>query len=129
MEHTNEDRVKIGLLAVAAAGLVLGLVFHLAGQAGVARLLWAVATAPVLIALLVQIVRSLFRGELGLDIVAALSMSAALAFGETLAAVIVALMYTAARFWKAMQRDGRDARCMRCCRVCREPQRGISTGD
>jgi heavy metal translocating P-type ATPase len=41
----------------------------------------------------VEIVTSLRRGEVGLDIVAALSMTAALAFGEHLAAVVVALMY------------------------------------
>lgn len=111
MNHTNEDRVKIGLLAVAAAGLVLGLVLHLAGQAGVARLLCTIATAPVLIALLVQIVRSLLRGELGLDIVAALSMSAALAFGEALAAVIVALMYTGGSFLESFA-EGRARREM-----------------
>jgi heavy metal translocating P-type ATPase len=54
---------------------------------------WGIATAPVLAALLWQIVSSLRRGDLGLDIVAALSMSAALIFGETLAGNVVALMY------------------------------------
>ncbi len=34
------------------------------------------------------------KGEFGLDIVAALSMSAALIFGEELAAIVVALMYS-----------------------------------
>ena len=43
--------------------------------------------------LLFDIVRSLRRGEIGLDIVAALSMTAALVFGEELAAIVVALMY------------------------------------
>ena len=40
---------------------------------------------PVLAALVLEILRSLRRGEVGLDIVAALSMGAALAFGEPLA--------------------------------------------
>ena len=53
---------------------------------------------PVLAALLVEIVRSLLKGEVGLDIVAALSMSAALLFGETLAAAVVALMYAGGTF-------------------------------
>jgi len=35
--------------------------------------------------------RSIGRGEVGLDIVAALSMTAALVFGETLAAAVVAV--------------------------------------
>lgn len=129
MNHTTEDRVKIGLLAVAAAGLVLGLLLHLAGQAGVARLLWVIATAPVLIALLVQIVRSLLRGELGLDIVAALSMSAALAFGEALAAVIVALMYTGGSFLESFA-EGRARREMHAllARVPRMATRYVDGG-
>ena len=47
----------------------------------------------MLAVLLVEIATSLLKGEVGLDIVAGLSISAALAFGETLAAGVVALMY------------------------------------
>lgn len=54
------------------------------------ELLIAVA---VLAGLLVQIVASLDRGDVGLDVVAALSMAAALAFGQPLAGNVVALMY------------------------------------
>ena len=50
-------------------------------------------TVPVLAALLAEIAVSLFHREVGLDIVAALSMSAALAFDEPLAGNVVALMY------------------------------------
>ena len=53
---------------------------------------------PVLAALVQEIVTSLRRGDLGLDIVAALSMSAALAFGQALAAAIVALMYSGGQY-------------------------------
>ncbi|MGB7755521.1 MAG: heavy metal translocating P-type ATPase [Salinisphaera sp.] len=53
---------------------------------------------PVLAALVVEIARSLSKGEGGLDIVAALSMSAALMVGETLAAAVVALMYSGGTF-------------------------------
>ncbi|MDI6837468.1 MAG: heavy metal translocating P-type ATPase, partial [Rhizobiaceae bacterium] len=54
---------------------------------------WFAGGAVVLAALLAEIVRSLLQRQFGLDIVAALSMSAALVFGEMLAANIVALMY------------------------------------
>lgn len=81
------------LAALAAAGLALGFVARLGGLEGWAEVIWAAATAPVLAALAVEIVTTLRRGDVGLDIVAALSMSAALAFGEVLAAAIVALMY------------------------------------
>lgn len=50
--------------------------------------------APVLAALLWSIIKSLSRGEYGLDIIAALSMSGALLAGEALAGVVVALMYS-----------------------------------
>ena len=62
---------------------------------------WAGFTLPVLAALLFEIVSSLRRGEVGLDIVAALSMTAALVFGEELAAVVVALMYAGGQYLEA----------------------------
>jgi heavy metal translocating P-type ATPase len=81
------------LVTVALLGLALGAATPWFGTSQTAVWVWGVATAPVLAALLWQIVGSLRRGDLGLDIVAALSMSAALAFGETLAGNVVALMY------------------------------------
>jgi cation transport ATPase len=49
--------------------------------------------APVLFILVVTAVSSLWRGEVGLDIVAALAMGGALAGGENLAGVVVAMMF------------------------------------
>ncbi|MFZ9133459.1 MAG: heavy metal translocating P-type ATPase, partial [Gemmobacter sp.] len=54
---------------------------------------------------------SLRRGEVGLDIVAALSMSAALVFGETLAAAVVAVMYSGGTFLESFA-EGRARREM-----------------
>ncbi|MEO8683231.1 MAG: heavy metal translocating P-type ATPase [Devosia sp.] len=81
------------LLAIALTGLSAGTSLFFSGASGF-DLAWALGTLPVLSGLLVQIVRSLRRGDVGLDIVAALSMSAALAFGEPLAGNVVALMYS-----------------------------------
>ena len=83
---------------LAALGLAVGLVLWFAGRADWAATVWTVATLPVLLALVTEIVTSLKRGEVGLDIVAALSMTAALAFGEQLAAAIVALMYAGGQY-------------------------------
>ncbi|HWU63047.1 MAG TPA: HAD-IC family P-type ATPase, partial [Ensifer sp.] len=129
MNHTNEDRLKIALLAVACAGLVCGLLLHLVGQPDLARIAWAGATVPVLIALLVQIVRSLILGEVGLDIVAVLSMTAALVFHETLAASIVAVMYTGGSFLESFA-EGRARREMHAllARVPRMATRHIDGG-
>ena len=55
----------------------------------------------MLLILVVDIARSLGRGEFGLDIVAALSMTAALIFGQELAAVVVALMYAGGQYLEA----------------------------
>jgi heavy metal translocating P-type ATPase len=102
---------KIALLACALAGLAAGIGLSLAGRAELARTAWAAGVTPVLVALVVEIVRSLLRREVGLDVVAALSMSAALVFGETLAAAVVALMYSGGTFLESFA-EGRARREM-----------------
>ena len=82
-----------------------------AGLPGPAAVAWSAGVVPVLAALLIEIVRSLSKGEVGLDIVAALSMSAALVFGETLAAAVVALMYSGGTFLESFA-EGRARREM-----------------
>ena len=90
--------VRPYLAGLAALGLLAGIIAKVAGRDAGAAAVWAAATLPVLLALLVEIVTSLRRGEVGLDIVAGLSMGAALTFGENLAAAIVALMYAGGQY-------------------------------
>ena len=111
MKPLLHDRLNVALLAIALLGLVGGLGLWLAARPDLATLVWAAGVIPVLAALLVEIVRSLWQGEVGLDIVAALSMSAALLFGETLAAAVVALMYAGGTFLESYA-DGRARREM-----------------
>jgi heavy metal translocating P-type ATPase len=85
--------LRIFLFAIALLGLAGGFAAPQLGLGDVQGLIWGVAAGFVLAALLSEIVTSLARGEVGLDLVAGLSISAALAFGETLAAGVVALMY------------------------------------
>jgi len=82
------------LVGIALLGLGLGGWFWWRGDGGSSHLAWTLGTLPVLLALFGQIITSLRRGDVGLDVVAALSMSAALVFGETLAGNVVALMYS-----------------------------------
>ncbi len=89
------------LAGLAASGLAAGLVARLVGLDGWAQAIWAAATVPVLLALAAEIVTSLRHGEVGLDIVAALSMTAALAVEQNLAAAIVALMYAGGQYLEA----------------------------
>ncbi|SLN78014.1 heavy metal translocating P-type ATPase [Roseisalinus antarcticus] len=105
------DRLNVALLSLALLGLVSGLVLWLVGRPDLADIAWTAGVAPVLAALCVEIVRSLRQGEVGLDIVAALSMSAALLFGETLAAAVVALMYSGGTFLESFA-QGRARREM-----------------
>ena len=105
------DRLNVALLSLALIGLVSGLVLWLVGQPDLAGIAWAAGVVPVLAAFCVEIIRSLGQGEVGLDIVAALSMSAALLFGETLAAAVVALMYSGGTFLESFA-QGRARREM-----------------
>ncbi len=89
------------LAGLAAVGLLAGFAAKLAGLGAWSGVIWAAVTLPVLLALLGEIVTSLRRGDVGLDIVAALSMTAALAVGENLAAAIVALMYAGGQYLEA----------------------------
>ncbi len=86
------------IVAWPAVGLIIGLAAQFSGWAHWASPIWAAATIPVLLALVAEIVISLRRGDVGLDIVAALSMLAALVFAEYLAAVVVALMYAGGQY-------------------------------
>jgi heavy metal translocating P-type ATPase len=111
MPSPLQSRLNVALVIVALVGLAAGLLLMLAGNHGLARIAWAAGVIPVLVALVVEIVRSLAEGEVGLDIVAALSMSAALFFGETLAAAVVALMYSGGTFLESFA-EGRARREM-----------------
>ncbi len=99
------------LVALPAAALVLGLAAKFFGFGNWSSSLWVAATVPVLLALLIEIVTSVRRGDVGLDVVAALSMLAALAVGEYLAAVIVAMMYAGGQYLESFA-EGRARREM-----------------
>lgn len=86
------------LVAVPLFGLIAGFAARLLGFGQVGGWIWDAATLPVLFTLFIQIVTSLQRGEVGLDIAAAFSMTGAVIFGEHLAAVVVALMYAGGQY-------------------------------
>ncbi len=86
------------LAGLAALGLAAGFAARFTGFESWSSVIWASVTLPILLALFIEIVTSLRRGDLGLDIVAALSMTAALVVGEDLAAAIVALMYAGGQY-------------------------------
>jgi heavy metal translocating P-type ATPase len=111
MEHPGSDRFKTLILFLAVLGLATGLGFYVGGRPDIADIIWLAGVVPPLLALVIEILRSLSRGEIGLDIVAALSMTAALVFGETLAAAVVAVMYSGGTFLESFA-EGRARREM-----------------
>jgi heavy metal translocating P-type ATPase len=98
-------------LAWPSAGLVIGLILQVSGSPLFAGLIWVIATVPVLGVLVVEVITSLRRGDVGLDIVAALSMFAALVFAQYLAAAVVALMYAGGKYLESFA-EGRAGREM-----------------
>jgi heavy metal translocating P-type ATPase len=92
------SQVRGLLILFPALGLAAGFAIRPLGLAGWSGFVWAAFTLPVLLTLIYEIVSSLRRGDVGLDIVAAVSMSAAIVFGEQLAAVVVALMYAGGQY-------------------------------
>jgi heavy metal translocating P-type ATPase len=79
---------------LALAGLAAGGILHVGSVDEAARWVWGATTAIVLIATIVSVLRGLLRGELGIDLIAVLAMSGALALGEYLAGAIIAVMLT-----------------------------------
>ena len=87
--RANNARV----VAVAAlAAVVGGLVLAAAGQHAPGDAVWAATTAMLLVPLTWSVLRSLLRGDVGVDAIALFSMAGALALGEYLAGAVVALM-------------------------------------
>ncbi|MGA9089766.1 MAG: heavy metal translocating P-type ATPase, partial [Bradyrhizobium sp.] len=89
-----ERVLRWALVAIAVTGLAAGIAAHAVGRSDLADLFWTLATAPVVAGLAVSIVRDFLAGRFGVDAIALVSMSAALALGQPLAGAVVALMYS-----------------------------------
>jgi cation transport ATPase len=89
----SERIVRRALIVMALLGLAAGVVAYASGKGPLAHWIWAAATVPVVIALAVSITRDLLQGRMGVDAIAFLSMTAALALGQSLAGIVVAIMY------------------------------------
>ncbi|HET7491846.1 MAG TPA: heavy metal translocating P-type ATPase [Bradyrhizobium sp.] len=89
-----ERVLRWALVGIAIAGLAAGIAANAIGRSHLADLSWTLATAPVVAGLGFSILRNLLAGRLGVDAVALVSMSAALALGQPLAGAVIALMYS-----------------------------------
>ncbi|MCC7425321.1 MAG: heavy metal translocating P-type ATPase [Alphaproteobacteria bacterium] len=89
----SERFQRRALIAIALAALAAGLSAWVLGRADLAAWIWGAGTVPVILGQAAAIARDLAAGRLGVDAIALVSMSAALALGETLAGIVVAVMY------------------------------------
>ena len=89
-----ERVLRWALVSIAVAGLAAGIAAHVAGRSDLAVFFWTLGTAPVVGGLAVSIVRDCLAGRFGVDGIALVSMSGALALGQPLAGAVVALMYS-----------------------------------
>jgi cation transport ATPase len=80
------------LLPVAVGSLVLGIVLSWSGDDRAAQIVWTAAAAFVGLRLAWSIVRDLLAREAGVDVIALLAIVGAIALGEALAAVVIAVM-------------------------------------
>ena len=113
-EWLTGRRVRRALLAIAMAGLLLGLALLASGRSDAAQMAFAAGAAPVIVGLAVSLTKDLLAGRMGVDAVALVSMSAALLLGQSLAGVVVAIMYAGGNLLEdfAVARAERDLKSL-----------------
>src|SRR3974390_339030 len=138
----NERLWPRGLIVLALLALAAGLAAQAMGLASPANWAWIAGTVPVIFVLGLSIIRDLKAGRMGVDAVAFLSMSAALALGATLAAIVVAVMYAGGNVLEdfAVARAERDLKSLvdrapriahrrKSSRISDIPADAVKTGD
>src|SRR5215475_9481211 len=114
------------LVLVAVLGLLAGGIAYLSHRGDIADLCFTLATVPVIAALAVSMLRDLLAGRFGVDAIALLAMTAAIALGQPLAGAVVALMYAGGNVLEdiAVRRAEHDLRAL-VDRAPREAHRRI----
>ncbi|CAA2160033.1 Copper-transporting P-type ATPase [Methylobacterium brachiatum] len=108
-------------------GLCVGLSAQAQGQPSFAAWAWTLPTVTVLAVLSIRIAISLAHGDIGLDLVAALSMGGTVALSQPLAGVVIALMYAGGQSLEAYA-AGRAGRAMTAL-VARQPRTALREAD
>jgi heavy metal translocating P-type ATPase len=115
-------RLDLVLAGTILAALLGGGVLWLIGAGRAADILWAVATVIVGVPLALGVVRSLLHGDVGVDLIALVSIVGCLLLGEYLAGAIIALMLSGGNSLEAYA-QGRASRELRLL-VDRAPRIG-----
>jgi len=105
------ESLPVLLAGLALLCLVGGGILYIAAYPDLAAKAWFVGAAAVLVVLVIDILRALLNGGMGVDAIAALSIGVGLALGENLAAAIVAVMYAGGQLLESFA-EGRARRDM-----------------
>jgi heavy metal translocating P-type ATPase len=110
----TERVFRRALIAIALTGLITGAGAWADGRRDLASWCWAAGTLPVTIGLLISMIRDFLAGRVGVDSVAFVSMSGALALGQNLAGIVIAIMYAGGNLLEdiAVARAERDLRSL-----------------
>ncbi len=97
------QKVRIDLLQLAVSLLALGggAALYLLDLEHAANRAWTVGAGVVLLAVLAETLRTLWRKKVGIDLIALVSIGGALALGENLTAAVIALMFASGRALEA----------------------------
>ncbi|MEU8180968.1 heavy metal translocating P-type ATPase [Micromonospora sp. NPDC049047] len=100
--------VGLGVAVLAGAALRVG------GQRAAAEVIWAAVTVVALLPAAWSMLRSLWRRQFGVDVIAVLALAGALAVGEYLAGAVIAVMLATGRSLEeyAQRRATRDLRAL-----------------
>ncbi|MGF6221389.1 heavy metal translocating P-type ATPase [Pseudomonas frederiksbergensis] len=102
------------LLLLTTLTLLVGGIAQVVGKSDWASICWAAGSLVMALVLLVEIARRLARREAGVDLIALLSIAAALFFEQTLVAAVIALMLASGRILEffTKQRAERELRAL-----------------
>lgn len=93
----GSKRVNVVQVAVCALALTVGAILHLLDAQRAAHWIWMAGASIVLAAVVFETLAALWRRQFGLDLIALVSIVGALSLQETLAAVVIALMFASGR--------------------------------
>lgn len=107
-------KTDLAIFTACLAGLAAGAALWLAGARDPAAWVWAAASVPALVSLLLRTVAALRQREAGVDLLALVSIAGSLALRQELTAAVVAVMLASGRLLEsfAERRAGREMKAL-----------------
>ena len=93
----NRGKLDPALLVISLSALTVGLIARTVGQPAIAQWLWVGTSLLLMLVICVEVIVNLARRQVGVDLIALLSIASALFFSEFLVAVVIAVMLASGR--------------------------------